>query len=721
MNALRRKIPVLPPRLEGLAAVATNLAWSWNREARALFRGMDEPLWRLTRHNPIAMLRLLPGERLEQLAEDPEFLALYDTVMAWHAAEQSSGGTWFAREHAGVPRGTVAYFCAEFGLHTSVPIYSGGLGVLAGDHCKAASDLGVPLVGIGLFYMRGYFDQRLRLDGWQEDSDKATDPMLTPLTPLYGADSQPWLTTVMTFGRPVHVRAWTMQVGRVPLYLLDTDLEENDPEDRLLLSKLYAGGPDLRLRQEWLLGVGGVRVLRAAGLAPAVWHANEGHAAFMMVERLRELLETGSTWEEAVHEVRRTTVFTTHTPVPAGHDIFDADQVDRCAAGFWGRLPVQPADLLHLGAHPVRETDRFHMTVLAMNLASKVNGVAVRHGHVSRSLWQDLWPGRPQDDVPIGAVTNGVHVGTWMANPVMALLDQHLGDGWSARIDEPLLWERVRQLDDAAFWQVHQDLKQHLMTFIREEARRRFADSWKDAAQIASAGPLLDPNAFTIGFARRFATYKRANLLFRDPARLRRLLVDPWRPVQIIIAGKAHPADTPGKEVLQTIHRYTHDPFFEGRVAFLEDYEMHMAHVLVQGVDLWLNLPRVPLEASGTSGMKAALNGVPQLSTIDGWWEEGYDGSNGWAIPLSPDADDLDGTDDADADSLYRLLENDIVPLYYLRDRRGVPVSWVDRMRNALRVAGTQFTARRMVRDYTERYYLPAMRDDPFVDDPPGR
>lgn len=720
MSHLHRKIPVLPPRLEGLAALATNLSWSWNREARALFRAIDEPLWRLTRHNPIAMLRLVSAERLERLVEDGRFLVHYDAVMAWHEAEQSAAGTWFQRRHGDLGRKPVAYFCAEFGLHTSVPIYSGGLGVLAGDHCKAASDLGVPLVGVGLFYMKGYFDQRLRMDGWQEDSDEQTDPTQTPLTPLYGLGGQPWVTTVETFGRPVHVRAWTMHAGRVPLYLLDTDLEENDPEDRPLLGKLYAGGPDLRLRQEWILGVGGVRVLRAVGIDPGVWHANEGHAAFMMVERLRELVGAGLTWAEAVREVRRTTVFTTHTPVPAGHDIFDADHVAQCAGPVWDELGVGREAFLRLGHHPVREPGRFHMTVLAMTLASRVNGVAQRHGHVSRELWQDLWPGRPQDEVPIGAITNGVHVGTWMANPVMALLDRHVGPGWAERVDDPALWERVRELDRAALWEVHVGLKQHLITFIREEARRRFADRWKEAAQVASAGTLLDPGAFTIGFARRFATYKRASLLFRDPARLRRLLVDPWRPVQIVIAGKAHPADTPGKEVLQTVYRFTHDPFFEGRVAFLEDYEMHLAHVLVQGVDLWLNLPRVPLEASGTSGMKAALNGVPQLSTIDGWWEEGYDGTNGWAIPLAPDPADPEAADEADAEQLYRLLETEIIPLYYLRDADGIPFGWVDRMRDAIRVAGSRFSARRMVQDYAERAYLPAMRGDPWTDDPPA-
>lgn len=719
MNPLRRKIPVLPPRVEGLAGLATNLAWSWNREARALFRGIDEPLWRLTRHNPIALLRLVSAERMERLAEDPAFLARYDAVMAWQAAESSSAGTWCARHHGDLTARPAAYFCAEFGLHTSVPIYSGGLGVLAGDHCKAASDLGVPLLGIGLFYMKGYFDQRLRLDGWQEDSDAVTDPTLTPLTPLYGADGEAWITTVETFGRPVRVRAWTMSVGRVPLFLLDTDLEQNEPEDRPLLSKLYAGGPDLRLRQEWILGIGGVRVLRAAGIDPGVWHANEGHAAFMMLERVREQVAAGASWDAAIREVRRTTVFTTHTPVAAGHDIFDADQVWRCGGDFWAALGATRETVLGLGAHPTREPGRFHMTVLAMSLAGRVNGVAQRHGQVSRALWGDLWPGRAEEAVPIGAVTNGVHVGTWMANPVMQLIDRHVGAGWADRVDDPALWDGLRHLDQGELWRVHQELKQHLMGFIREEARRRFADRWREAAQVASAGPLLDPNAFTIGFARRFATYKRANLLFSDPARLRRLLIDPWRPVQIIIAGKAHPADTPGKEVLQLVHRFTHDPFFEGRVAFLEDYEMHMAHVLVQGVDLWLNLPRVPLEASGTSGMKAALNGVPQLSTLDGWWEEGYDGTNGWVIPRAEDPDDHDAADRADAEALYHLLETEVVPLYYMRDDQGVPFGWVERMRDAIRVAGSRFTARRMVQEYAERYYIPAMRGDPFPDDPP--
>ncbi|MDQ2669022.1 MAG: alpha-glucan family phosphorylase, partial [Gemmatimonadota bacterium] len=594
-------------------------------------------------------------------------------------------------------------------------IYSGGLGVLAGDHCKAASDYGVPLVGIGLFYSKGYFDQRLRLDGWQEDSDVEFDLRHTPLVPVPAPGGEEHLTTVETWGRPVNVRAWRMMVGRVPIFLLDANLESNHPDDRMLLSRLYGGGAELRLRQEWILGVGGVRVLRAAGIDPGVWHANEGHAAFMLIERLRELTSSGVPFEEAVHRVRRASVFTTHTPVPAGHDSFPTERVAQCAGPVWEEMGITRERFFQLGAHP-SEPGLFHMTVAALTLASHVNGVSRRHGQVSRSLWQDLWPDRPWETVPIGHLTNGVHLDTWMASPVKALLTGHLGAGWEGRLDEPGIWERVLTLDHAAFWRAHLTLKRVLADAIREDARRRFASHMKEAAQVASAGTLLDPEALTIGFARRFATYKRANLVFHDLGRLRRILTNPWRPVQIVFAGKAHPADNPGKEVLQSVYHFTRDPAFEGRVAFLEDYDMHLAHMLVQGVDLWLNLPRVPMEASGTSGMKAALNGVPQLSTLDGWWQEGFVGVNGWAIPPAREGEHTDG---ADAERFYGILEEQVVPLYYTRDSQGIPVGWVDKMRHALRIAGERFTARRMVQDYMEAYYAPALRGEAVGDDPP--
>jgi starch phosphorylase len=715
MNSHSPHIPYLPARIEGLAPLAKNLWWSWNREARGLFRSIDPPLWGMTRHNPLELLCRVDPERIAACASDSDFLRRYDEVMTRLQHETSSRDTWFTHSYGDLDGRPVAYFCAEFGLHSSVPIYSGGLGVLAGDHCKAASDVGIPLVGVGLMYMKGYFDQRLRLDGWQEDSDDEYDISLTPLEPVSGSQGRPYLTTVETSGRPVHVRAWRMMVGRVPIYLLDTNLELNHPDDRGLMNKLYAGGPELRVRQEWILGVGGVRVLRALGVNPAVWHANEGHAAFMMVERLRELIVAGTPLEQAVRQVRAHSVFTTHTPVPAGHDAFAVELLEACAGPIWEEMGIDRETLFQLGKHPSID-DQFHMTVCAMRMSARVNGVSRRHGQVSRNLWRHLWPGRPWETVPVGHVTNGVHLATWMASPIMELLDAHIGPDWGNRLDDPGFWDRVLTLDHAKFWAAHVRLKQVLATRIREDARRRFAARFKEAAQVVGAGTMLDPTALTLGFARRFATYKRANLIFRDLDRLRRLLVDHRRPVQIIFAGKAHPADNPGKEVLQSVYQFTRDPEFEGRVAFLEDYDMHLAHLLVQGVDLWINLPRVPLEASGTSGMKAALNGVPQLGTLDGWWQEGFDGLSGWAISPAGDTEDADASD---AERFYRLLEEQVVPLYHIRNDAGVPIGWVDKMRHALRLAGSHFTARRMVQNYVQEYYAPAIRGEAAGDDPP--
>jgi starch phosphorylase len=716
MNPLRSKIPFLPARIEALATIATNLAWSWNLDARALFRTIDEPLWHITRHNPIDLLRRVDPGRLAQLAQDPEFLRKVDALAAWAENEQHVENTWFHQNHPEAAARTIAYFCAEFGLHNSVPIYSGGLGILAGDHCKASSDLGVPLAGVGLMYTRGYFDQHLSTDGWQEDRDDTFDFQITPLIQVFGPGGEPWLTSVRTFGRPVFVGAWKMMVGRVPLYLLDTNLEENDPQDRELSSKLYGGGLDLRLRQEWILGVGGVRTLRAVGIDPGAWHANEGHAAFMLVERLREHVSKGMTYRDAVQQVRGTSVFTTHTPVPAGHDSFSAEQVEQCTGPFWEEMGISRDEFFQLGHHPVRDHGTFHMTVVAMRLSRGVNGVARKHGEVSRELWKDLWPGHAAEQVPIGHITNGVHAGTWISKPILTLLDRHLGAGWDVHALEPGFWDKVLTLDDDELWRLHQRLKSTLINSMREDARRRWTTYWKEAAHIVGSGTLLDPHALTIGFARRFATYKRADLMFRNAERLRRLLVNPWRPVQIVFAGKAHPADQPGKEVLQRVYQFTRQPQFEGRVAFIEDYEMHIAHVLVQGVDVWLNLPKVPLEASGTSGMKAALNGVPQISTLDGWWAEGYDGTNGWAISQAGGEEDAD---EADAEHFYTLLEEQVIPLYYNRDERGIPVGWVERMRNAMRVAGSAFTARRMVCQYVDQYYLKAIQGYDTPDDPP--
>jgi starch phosphorylase len=717
MSVDRNRFPFLPERIEGLATVATNVSWSWKRAARRVFHALDEPLWHLTRHNPIAILRRADPGRLSDCARDPNFLAMYDAMMVEYAKEQEWTDTWFNSHHGNLPRSRpIAYFCAEFGLHNSVPIYSGGLGVLAGDHCKASSDLGVPLVGVGLFYTKGYFDQKLRLDGWQEDSDEQFDVVNAPLERVYGSSREPFLTRLQTNGREVHIGAWRMLVGRVPVFLLDTNLEQNHEEDRELTSKLYIGGPEVRLKQEWILGVGGVRVLRAMGIDPSAWHANEGHAAFMMVERIREMTTKGIAFDDATRQVRAASVFTTHTPVPAGHDTFTFEDLARCSGPVWTELGVSRETFFEIGTHPTEEPGRFHMTVAALRLSKYVNGVSRRHGDVSRTIWASLWPDREASRVPISHITNGVHLETWMAREIADLLDGHLGEGWPARVLDPELWESVRDLDEAALWQVHQVLKVALMNYIREEARRRWARHWKEATHVVGAGTLLNPDVLTIGFARRFATYKRADLIFRDIDRLRALLVNSARPVQIIFAGKAHPADTPGKETLRAVYGFTRDARLEGRVAFIEDYELHLAHRLVQGVDLWLNLPRVPMEASGTSGMKAALNGVPQLSTLDGWWHEGYEGQNGWAIPPSATRAT---PDEWDAERLYRLLEEQVVPAFYARDDRGIPGAWVQKMKHALRVAGQQFTARRMVREYVDRSYAPAMRGNGGPDDPP--
>jgi starch phosphorylase len=717
MGSNSAKIPYLPEPLLGLAGVAMNFSWRWNRHARKLFWEIDPILYRLSRRNPIELLRRADPARLTACTRDPHFMALYERVLETATQERSSTDTWFVSQYPDLSEGLVAYFCAEFGVDSSVPIYSGGLGVLAGDHCKAASDLGVPLVGIGLLYLKGYFDQQLTLEGWQEDNEEPFDPELTPLVPLFSADGGRALARVTLHGRAVHVGAWRMMVGRTSIILLDADLEENLPEDRDLTQKLYQGGHEDRLCQEWILGVGGVRVLRALDLHPDAWHANEGHAAFMMVERVRELMEDGAELGEAIGLVRARTIFTTHTPVPAGHDAFSVQQVEHTVGDFWENKHLDRDTFLSMGHHPSEDHEAFHMTACAMRLSSHVNGVAEKHGRVTRQNWRALWPGRSDDDVPIGHITNGVHLTSWMAWRIMDLLDTHLGAGWARRMEDQDSWNGVLDLDDAQLWEAHSQLKGFLFNFLRERARLRWRDQWKEAGHLVGAGTLLDPAALTIGFARRFATYKRADLIFRDEERLLNILTNPWRPVQLVFAGKAHPADDAGKRILQKVFGYSRDPRFEGRVAFIQDYDLNSSDRILQGVDLWLNLPMVPNEASGTSGMKAALNAIPQVSTLDGWWAEGYTGLNGWALPFSTGATDPNA---ADAESLYRVLESEIVPLYYERDGSAPSARWMERMKHSLHEAGLRFTATRMVREYVVRTYVPAMQCRTDLDVPPG-
>jgi starch phosphorylase len=695
--------------------ITQNLWWSWQLDARELFHRIDHRLWEGTRHNAVEFLRQVAPDRLEHRAKDPAFLERYDQVLRRFGRLSGKEDTWFAAHYPGLLHRSIAYFSAEFALHRSLPIYSGGLGVLAGDHCKEASDLGVPLVGVGLYYHGGYFDQRIGLDGWQRDSDDPVDPTLHPAVRVNEPDGDPRLAIVTISGREVQIGAWRVMVGRIPVYLLDTDLDANNPADRQLTARLYTSAPEWRLRQEWVLGVGGVRVLRTLGIQPDVWHANEGHAAFMYVERMRELIETGLTPSRAEEQIRATSVFTTHTPVPAGHDVFSPAEIEQVTGPFWNTMGMTREQFMALGS-PGANDPRFEMTVLSLRLAGRVNAVSARHREESRRIWRWVWGNKPAAEVPIGFVTNGVHLGTWMARPIRDLLAEALGPEWETQADPATIAAAVHGLDDGRLWAVHESLRHLLFHYVREEARHRWRDYWKDPAKLAGAGALLSPNVLTLGFARRFATYKRADLLFRDPERLRRLLTDPRQPVQIIFSGKAHPADDPGKRVLQRIFMAAQDPSFEGRIAFLEDYELHLAQRMVAGVDVWINLPRVPLEACGTSGMKAALNGVPHLSTLDGWWAEGYTGENGWAIPLPAGEGE---PEQQDMEHLFQILENQVVPLYYDRVPGQHSAEWVHMMKGAMAVAVERFTTRRMLESYVTQYYVPAAAGEVSPGEPP--
>ena len=701
----------LPDRIAGLEGLANNLWWTWHQDARALFQRLDPTLWALTGKNAVDVLRRVDADRLAAAARDPVFMREYDAVMTDLDAVLEQRRSWYRETHGDLASGGIAYFCAEFGVHASIPIYSGGLGILAGDHFKEASDLGIPLVGVGLFYQKGYFRQRMTEDGRQLAIEEPFDADSMAIRKVLGNGEEGAHAFVTLDGRVVHLGVWEMLLGRSSIYLMDTDIEANHPEDRKLSHQLYSGDNEMRLRQEIVLGIGGVRVLRALGIHPDVWHANEGHAAFMTLERYREYVEDGVSGEEARRRVSESTVFTTHTPVAAGHDAFSLDRMDRYFKHYLDRLGLSREELNALGRHP-HDDGRFHMSTLAIRMSDARNGVAERHGEVARRMWRSMWPNVASDDeVPIGHVTNGVHVPSWVSPPFRDLFHRYLGPDWELQHDDPALWERALDLPDHLVWEAHKKCRGRLFTELRMRARGRWTDGESAPSQVVAAGTLLGPTTLTIGFARRFATYKRATLLFKDIERLRAILLDPWRPVQIVMAGKAHPADKPGQELLAEVYGMASDPAFAGRIAFVENYEMNIARELVSGVDVWLNTPRPPMEASGTSGQKAAINGVPHLSTLDGWWAEGFTRLNGWAI-----GEDLGGetpedwavADQEDAESLYRVIEEELRPLYYARDADGVPRGWVRMMKQAIRTGGARFTARRMLKEYSERYYVPA-------------
>jgi len=699
----------LPRRIERLGELAYNLWWTWNPDVQRLYKRIDTDLWEETSHNPIRFLRKIERAKLNAVTHDSYFLDFYDRSMLEFDQYMDREDTWYQNNHGHIEKEVIAYFSTEFGLHESVPIYAGGLGVLSGDHLKEASDLGLPLVAMGFLYTKGYFTQIISEDGWQEAQYVKLNFDELPVLPLMDDEEKPATVSVELAGREVLVRMWKIQVGRVPLYLLDSNVDGNSDEDRELTSRLYSSDLDLRISQEIILGIGGVRALRKLGHSPAVWHMNEGHSAFLVLERIREQVEKGTTLEEAIDYVQAKTVFTTHTPVPAGNDEFPDWLIDKYFGGLQQRLGLSRDKFFDLARHKVSWGETFSMPVLAMRTSNLRNGVSELHGEVAREMWNSLWPDLKPDDVPISHITNGIHTGTWLARRMSHLYGRYLGTDWLENIDDPDMWNAISNIPDEELWAVRRHLKRKLVIYMRERARSQWSRDEVHPVQVIASGALLNPYALTIGFARRFATYKRADLILRDFERLLKIINKPNMPVQIIFAGKAHPADQPGKLLIQKVYRKVKKAGSGGRLVFLEDYDMNLARYLVQGVDVWLNTPRRPNEASGTSGQKAAVNGGLNFSILDGWWREGFNGKNGWAIGTDDSHADYKFQDDMDAESLYDTLENEIIPLFYNRSAGNIPVEWVGLMKESIRTLAPEFSMRRMVKVYANDLYFELM------------
>ncbi len=692
----------LPERLVGLEELATNLWWSWHPEARMLFRTIDQRVWEESAHDPVKMLTETPVWALESAAADPHYLKQYDSVLSRFRAYLAQDRPPIDQSLIDSHVGTIAFFSAEYGLHHFMSSYAGGLGFLAGDYLKESSDLNLPLVAIGFMYPKGYFRQMIREDGWQQNLDQILDCDEAMNFRVVGRDGKQVIIQLPCIEPPMYVAVCRLDVGRIPLFLMDTDIEENEPENRTISEHLYVADSEQRLRQEIVLGIGGYHVLSSLGIKPRVLHLNEGHAAFSLLERIREGVLEGRSFEEASDEVRKTSLFTTHTPVSAGHDVFSFDLVKKYLRDYVPDLGLDWDTFLKMGTNPEHPDSGFNMTALAFRLSGYHNAVSKRHGEVARSMWHSLWPEIPEERVPIDHVTNGVHIPTWIEPKMELLFGKYLGKDWVSDHDNPDLIGLIDDIPDEELWNLHSSLKMKLINIIRESARRHWADEHVNPCQVLAGGTLLDPTVFTIGFARRFATYKRGDLILHDLERIRALLNNRWRPIQIIFAGKAHPLDDDGKRILQRVYASACDSSFGGRVAFIEDYGARFAQYMTHGVDVWLNNPIPPMEACGTSGMKAAVNGVPHLSILDGWWAEGYTGRNGWAIDSPNGHDDRDA---ADAKALYSILEQEIVPLYYDVSEDGVPHGWVRIMKESIKSNCPRFTSRRMVKQYVKKFY----------------
>jgi starch phosphorylase len=708
--------PDVPASLKELTELASNLWWVWNPDAVELFRRLDRAKWSETYHNPVKMLNTLPTHVLKTASEDPGYLSHLKRVYAAFRQHMDQPG-WFATAHGETGKGLVAYFSAEFGLHESIQIYSGGLGVLAGDHLKSASEIGLPLIAMGLLYRQGYFQQYLSPDGWQQERYPDLDLFNLPVRQVTHTDgSQVRVRVDMPDtggGGAVFANVWRLDVGRVPLYLLDTNTPENAPADRDITARLYGVGTDLRIKQELVLGIGGVRALEAMGIKPEVYHMNEGHAAFLALERVRMLMEKQEdlTFDEARQQVMATNVFTTHTPVPAGIDVFHPDTMVKFFKNYWSSIKLDEEGFLALGRQDVQDKKQgFSMAVLALRLADACNGVSKLHGEVSRQMWHNLWPSVPEDEIPIKSITNGIHVRTWLSDELTDLFDRYFGQSWEEDALNFEIWENVQNIPDEELWRAHERSRERLVTWARKSLRRQLRDRGATYDEVEMADQVLDPEALTIGFARRFATYKRGALLLRDEARLRAMLEDSKRPIQFIFAGKSHPADNGGKELIRKIVSFCRDPKVRRRFVFIENYDMSIARHLVQGVDVWLNNPRRPHEASGTSGMKASANGCLNFSVLDGWWCEGYTPQVGWAIGGGEIYADETAQDMVESNAIYETLEKEIIPTFYKRGADNLPHDWIARVKNCIAQLTPVFNTNRMVREYTEQFYLQAMR-----------
>ena len=705
-------LPALPDSLKDLEIIARNMFWSWNPEFIELFKRIDSNLWEASGHNPIKFLGDVSQGRLEELTENKGFLGELQRAVE-KLKIYLEGPTWFEKVCSKSAEPVIAYFSAEFGIHECLPMYAGGLGVLAGDHLKSASDLGVPVVGVGLMYQRGYLRQYLNPDGWQQELYTENDFYSMPVELVRKTDGQPLTVSVEYPGRSAYAQIWCLSLGRVKLYLLDTNIAPNSTTDRMITASLYGGDREMRIRQEIMLGIGGLKALTAMDITPAVCHMNEGHAAFMALERIRELKNaTNITFDEAMEATKAGNVFTMHTLVKAGLDEFAVELMDKYFGSYFPKLEINRNRFLALGRIlPDDDSEPFKMSILAIRLSSCRNAVSKLHGQVSRETWSGLWPGVPVDEVPINSITNGVHIKTWLSAEMNALYERYFGTNWTDETLDKSVWKNIANIPDEELWQAHQRCKEHLIVFARNRLKARIQRRGTYHTELNRAEEVLDPEALTIGFARRFVSYKRADLVLKDPNRLMKLLTDSNRPVQLIFAGKAHPRDTEGKEIIRQIIHFAAQDDVRRRVVFLEDYDVNVARFLVRGVDVWLNTPRRPMEASGTSGMKAAINGALNISTLDGWWCEGYTPEGGWVIGAGESYEDCEDTgsqDTVESQAIYNLLENEVIPLFYTRSADNLPRAWIRRVKNSIECIAPRFNTHRMVGEYTRKFYNPA-------------